>query len=169
MKPNRAAAPLLWLSTLTMGLMAGLFYAFAVLVMPALAKTGDREFVTVMQNVNRSVEAGGFMFGFFGAFVFTGAAAIVHQRTGAKATARWIVVALLLYVVALAVTFGGNIPLNDKLETIADVTAARAAFDESTWNALNVVRVTACGLGLLALGAALVQHGRVRSSQEQSV
>ncbi|GAB3904411.1 DUF1772 domain-containing protein [Kibdelosporangium lantanae] len=169
MKPNRAAAPLLWLSTLTMGLMAGLFYAFAVMVMPALAKTGDHEFIAAMQSINRGVQNGGFAFGFYGAFLFTGAAAIVHHRMGAKATARWIVVALALYVVALAVTFGGNIPLNDKLETVADATAARIAFNEPTWNALNDVRTIACGLGLLALGAALVRHGRVRSSLGQSV
>jgi uncharacterized membrane protein len=163
---NKAAAPLLWLSTLTMGLMAGFFYAFAILVMPALAKADDRSFVFAMQNINRGVETGGFAFGFFGAFLFTGAATIVYHRMGRKAAARWILAALVLYVVALAITVGGNIPLNDKLEAfgdpekIVDFTAARAAFNESSWNVLNAVRMVACSLGLLALGAALVQHGR---------
>lgn len=168
---NRAAAPLLWLSTLAMGLMAGFFWAFAVLVMPALAKADDRSFVFAMQNINRGVQTGGFAFGFFGAFLFTGAATIVYHKMGRKTAARWILAALLLYIVALAVTFGGNIPLNDKLEAfgdpakIADFAAARAAFDESSWNSLNVIRTIASSLGLLALGAALREHGRAERAE----
>ena len=167
---NKAAAPLLWLSTLTVGLMAGFFYAFAVLVMPALAKADDRSFVFAMQNINRGVQTGGFAFGFFGAFLFTGAATIVYFRMGRRNAARWILAALLLYVVALAITVGGNIPLNDKLEAfgdpekVVDFAAARAAFNESAWNALNAVRMVACSLGLLALGAALVSHGKAEAS-----
>jgi uncharacterized membrane protein len=163
---NKLATPLLWLSSLTMGLMAGFFYAFSVLVMPSLAKSDDRAFVVAMQNMNRDVENGAFGFTFFGAFLFTGAGAIVQRRMGRRAAARWMFAALLLYIVALAVTFGGNIPLNNKLAAfgdpskIKDFAVARAAFDEGTWTTLNTVRATACALGLVALGAAIIEHGR---------
>ncbi|TCO52346.1 DUF1772 domain-containing protein [Actinocrispum wychmicini] len=165
---SKAATPLLWLSTLTMGLMAGFFWAFSVLVMPSLKNADDRTFVAGFQEINRGVKSGGFAFGFFGAFIFTGAAAIVHQRMGRRAAARWIFAALLLYIVALAVTIGGNIPLNNKLDQfgdpakIADLAGARAAFNEPAWNSMNAVRTVATTLGLLALGAALVDHGRAQ-------
>ena len=168
---NRAAAPLLWVSTLAMGWMAGFFWAFAVLIMPALTKVDDRSFVFAMQNINRGVQTGGFAFGFFGAFLFSGAAAIVYNKMGRKAAARWILVAVVLYVVALAVTFGGNIPLNDKLEAfgdpekITDFAAARAAFDEGSWATLNFVRMVASSLGMLALAAAFRESGRAERAE----
>nr|WP_042186390.1 anthrone oxygenase family protein [Kibdelosporangium sp. MJ126-NF4]CEL17245.1 integral-membrane protein [Kibdelosporangium sp. MJ126-NF4]CTQ91525.1 integral-membrane protein [Kibdelosporangium sp. MJ126-NF4] len=163
---SKAAAPLLYLATLTVGLMAGFFFAFAILVMPSLGKVDDRAFVVTMQKINEGVQNGAFMFAFLGAFVFTGAAAIVHHRAGYRAAARWIIAAMLLYVVALALTIGGNVPLNDKLAgagdpaVIADFAAARAAFDEGAWNALNAARTIACMLSLLALVPAIALHGR---------
>ena len=163
---SRAAAPLLYLATLTVGLMAGFFFAFAILVMPSLAKVDDKSFVVSMQKINDGVQTGAFAFAFFGAFIFTGAAAILHHRMGARKAARWIFGATLLYFVSLALTVGGNIPLNDKLAAagdpavIADFAAARAAFDEGTWNALNAARTIACMLSLLALVPAIALHGR---------
>lgn len=172
---SKAAAPLLYLATLTVGLMAGFFFAFAVLVMPSLAKVDDRSFVVAMQKINEGVQTGAFAFAFFGAFIFTGAAAIVHQRAGYRAAARWIFAAMLLYVVALALTFGGNIPLNDKLAAagdpavIADFAAARAAFNEGTWNALNAARTIACMLSLLALVPAIALHGRANKALKTGI
>ncbi|MET0132660.1 MAG: DUF1772 domain-containing protein [Kibdelosporangium sp.] len=169
--PSRLANPLLWLSTLTIGLMAGFFYAFAVLVMPALSRVDDKTFVITMQRINEGVQTGGFAFGFFGAFVFTTAAAIVQAKMGRRAAARWIIAAAILYLVALAVTFGGNIPLNNKLAAagdpaqILDFAAARASFDEGAWVGLNAVRLVASSLALLALVPALALTKRAETPQ----
>jgi uncharacterized membrane protein len=174
-RQSKAAAPLLYLATLTLGLMAGFFFAFAALIMPSLAKVDDRSFVTAFQKINEGVQNGAFTFAFFGAFIFTGAAAIVHHRMGARTAARWILGATLLYVVALALTFGGNIPLNDKLAAagdpavIADFAAARAAFNEGSWNALNAARTIASSLALLALVPAIALHGRARKALKTDV
>jgi uncharacterized membrane protein len=172
---SKAAAPLLYLATLTVGLMAGFFYAFAVVVMPSLAKVDDRSFVTAFQAINEGANAGVLMVAFLGAFVFLGAAAIVHHRMGARSAARWILAALLLYVVALALTFGGNVPLNDKVATagdpavIADFAGVRAAFDEDSWNAFNVARTIATSLALLALVPAIALAGRVKKALKTDV
>ncbi|MBP2324345.1 putative membrane protein [Kibdelosporangium banguiense] len=172
---SKAAAPLLYLSTLTIGLMAGFFFAFAALVMPSFAKIDDRSFVVAMQKINDGVNSGAFQFAFLGAFVFTGAAAIVHHRMGARNAARWILAALLLYIVALAITFGGNIPLNNNLAAagdpaaIADFTAVRTAFNEGTWNALNAARTIACMLSLLALVPAIALAGRGKITPKTGV
>jgi uncharacterized membrane protein len=172
---SKAAAPLLYLATLTVGLMAGFFFAFAALIMPSLGKVDDRSFVTAFQKINEGVQSGAFTFAFFGAFIFTGAAAIVHHRMGARTAARWIFAATLLYVVAIALTFGGNIPLNDKLAAagdpavIADFAAARAAFDEGSWNALNAARTIACMLSLLTLVPAIALAGRANKALKTDV
>jgi uncharacterized membrane protein len=163
-RPNRLATPLLWLSTLTVGLMAGFFYSFSILVMPALSRVDDKTFIDTMQKINEGAQSNGaFAFGFFGAFVFTAAAAIVQHKMGRRVAVRWIIAALLLYVVALAVTFAGNIPLNNKLAAVGDVSqiqdlvAARAVFEEGTWTTLNHVRALASTLALVALVPALMQ------------
>lgn len=162
---GKAAGPLLWLASLTVGLMAGLFFAFAVSVMPGLAKTDDRTFVATMQSVNRAIENGAFGAVFFGSFVFTGAAAMVELRMGRRAAARWALASFALYVVSIAITMGVNVPLNQRLEaagaveSIPDLAAVRAAF-EGPWVSAHTTRTVACALALACLARALWLHGR---------
>lgn len=162
---GRAAGPVLGAAMVTMGLMAGLFYAFAISVMPGLARTDDRTFVTAMQNINWAIQNAAFASAFFGAFVFTVAAAILQQRLGRRSAARWIVASLALYILALAITMGVNVPLNDQLASagdpsqIVDLAAVRNNF-EGLWTATNVARMVACTLALACLGRALSLHGR---------
>ncbi|MFD7453426.1 DUF1772 domain-containing protein [Kitasatospora sp. NPDC059827] len=160
-----AAGPVLVGATLAMGLMAGLFFAFDVAVMPGLAAGDDRTYVTAMQHINTSIENGVFGLVFVGALVATGAAAWLQHRAGRRRAALWAAGATLLYGVALMVTMGVNIPLNNDLAAagdpsrILDLAAVRAKF-EGTWVAANVCRTALCTAGLLALGRALVLHGR---------
>ncbi|MEU8928226.1 hypothetical protein AB0D10_46310, partial [Kitasatospora sp. NPDC048545] len=65
---SRAAGPVLAGATVAMGLMAGLFFAFDVSVMPGLAAGDDRTYVTAMQHINKSIENGMFGLVFVGAF-----------------------------------------------------------------------------------------------------
>ncbi len=51
-------------TTLTTGLMAGLFAAFSYAVMPGLGGSSDRTFVEGMQKINASILNGWFMFCF---------------------------------------------------------------------------------------------------------
>ncbi|MEV7602319.1 anthrone oxygenase family protein [Kitasatospora sp. NPDC089797] len=162
---SKAAGPVLVGATIAMGLMAGLFFAFDVSVMPGLAAGDDRTYVEAMQHINKSIENGMFGLVFTGAFVATGIAAWLQHKAGRRQAALWAAGATLLYVVALMVTMGVNIPLNNDLAAAGDVAqihdlaAVRTKF-EGTWVAANMFRTALCTAGLLALSRALVLHGR---------
>ncbi|WP_395298023.1 DUF1772 domain-containing protein [Kitasatospora hibisci] len=163
--PGRAAGPLLGAATVAMGLMAGLFFAFDVSVMPGLARGDDRTYVTAMQNVNKAIENGVFGLVFVAALVVTGGAAFVQYQGGRRGAALWAAAATALYLVALVVTMAVNVPLNNELAgagdpaLIQDLGAVRDRF-ESTWVTANVVRTLLCTAGLAALVRALLLHAR---------
>ncbi|GAA3032927.1 DUF1772 domain-containing protein [Streptomyces lactacystinicus] len=162
---SRAAGPLLVGATVAMGLMAGLFFAFDVSVMPGLAAGDDRTYVTAMQHINKSIENGLFGLVFVGAFAATGLAAWLLHKAGRRRAALWAALATALYVVALIVTMGVNIPLNNELAAagdpsqIHDFAAVRARFADS-WVPANMLRTALCTGGLLALTRSLVLNGR---------
>ncbi|MER8105939.1 anthrone oxygenase family protein [Kitasatospora sp. NPDC094016] len=162
---SRAAGPVLAGATIAMGLMAGLFFAFDVSVMPGLAAGDDRTYVTAMQHINSSIENGMFGLVFVGAFAATGVAAWLQHKAGRRRAALWAAGATVLYVVALMVTMGVNIPLNNELAAagdpsqIHDFAGVRAKF-EGTWVAANMLRTLLCTAGLAALSRSLVLHGR---------
>ncbi|MFE6056747.1 DUF1772 domain-containing protein [Kitasatospora sp. NPDC056446] len=162
---HKATGPLLVGATIAMGLMAGLFFAFDVAVMPGLAAADDRTYVTAMQHINKSIENGMFGLVFVGAFAATGLAAWLQHKAGRRQAALWTAAATALYVVALVVTMGVNIPLNNQLAAagdpsqIHDFAAVRAQFAD-TWVPVNMLRTALCAGGLAALTRSLVLHGR---------
>ncbi|WP_327232773.1 anthrone oxygenase family protein [Streptomyces sp. NBC_01317] len=162
---SKAAGPLLMIATITMGLMAGLFFAFDVSVMPGLAKGDDRTYVTAMQNFNALIDGSG-LFGmvFVGALLATGIAVFLEHRQGRRAAALWIAAAAALYLVALVITFSVNIPLNNELAAAGDPAKITdfSVVDKfkDTWVATNIVRTLVCTAALGFLARALVLHGR---------
>ncbi|MBH0781279.1 anthrone oxygenase family protein [Nocardia bovistercoris] len=156
-------------ATMATGLVAGVFYAYAMSVMPALARTEDRTLIEVMQKVNVVIVNPWFMTGFLGAVLFGIAAAVLHLGAEQRATLVWIGIGLALNVIAFAVTVALNVPLNDQLAAagdvsgIADQAAVRADY-ESAWVRWNIVRAVLHTLAFLVLCGALfaagVQHGR---------
>jgi uncharacterized membrane protein len=152
-------------AALTMGLLAGFFYAYSVSVMPGLAEADDRTVVDAMQEINEAVENPFFMLSFLGAPALTLTALIVERRSGSREVARWILAALVLCGVALLVTGALNIPLNDDLADagdpgrIADLGSVREDF-EDPWVAWNVVRTVACTAALGCLCYALLLQRR---------
>jgi uncharacterized membrane protein len=117
-------------ATLTTGLMAGLYYAYAISVMLGLSMTDHRTFVSVMQQINVAILNPWFFVSFFGALVFTALAGVLHLPGDWRVVLPWIVAALILYVATLVITFGFNVPLNNELaaagnpDRIADLAAA---------------------------------------------
>lgn len=137
------------------GLLAGVFFAFAVAVMPGLARVGDRVFVEVMQRVNGAILNGWFLAVFLGAPVLSLLAVVVYLGSGG------VVVGLLaggfvLCGVSLVVTVRGSVPLNDALaaagpvERMADPGGVRRRF-EVVWVRRNVVRTVVSGAALVCL------------------
>jgi len=160
-----AAGPVLEVAMLAMGLIAGVFYAYDCSVMLGLAKTDDRTFVDVMQRLIVAIENPVFFASFVGALLLTAVAAVLERRLGPGGAFRWIIAALALYVVAIAVTIGVHMPLNQELvdagdpDRIADLAAVRERF-EARWVSWNIVRTVVSTAALACLGRALVLHGR---------
>lgn len=144
-------------ATLTTGLMAGLYFAFSVAVMPGLAKAGDRTLVDAMQRINVAILNGWFTLAFGGALVLGVAAAVLHRSGEGRPALGWIIAGTALYAVSLLITMACNVPLNARLadagapSRIHDVAAVRARF-ESAWVHWNVARTLAstAALGCLA-------------------
>ncbi|MEV8328575.1 DUF1772 domain-containing protein [Kitasatospora sp. NPDC086801] len=152
-------------ATVTCGLTAGLFYAFACSVMPALARVEDRTFIEVMQRINVAILNGWFVLGFVGALLTTGAAVALHLPSDGHHALPATVAALVLYIAAIGVTRSVNIPLNDELAAggeprrITDPAAVRGRF-EARWVRFNVLRALLCTAAVACLAWALILHGR---------
>ncbi|MGW6985414.1 anthrone oxygenase family protein [Streptomyces sp. NPDC054932] len=147
-------------ATVGTGLMAGLYFAFDISVMPGLGRGDDHTYVTAMRNINDAIDNGLFGLLFLGAFLATGLAAAQQQRGGRPDAARWGWLAFALYGLSLAVTAIVNIPLNNQLARAGtDAAAARRHFG-GRWTSGNIVRTVACTAALAALGRALTLHGR---------
>ncbi|MFG2976794.1 anthrone oxygenase family protein [Streptomyces sp. NPDC048331] len=162
---TRLATTLITLSTVLVGLMAGLFFAFDVSVMPGLAAGDEQTYVTAMRAFNKAID-GNPLFGsvFLLALVAAVAAAVVEYRGGRRATALWVAAAAVAYLVVLVITFAVNIPLNNELAD-AGVVEQMKDFSiverfKSTWVTTNILRTLLCTVALTALARATLLHGR---------
>jgi uncharacterized membrane protein len=151
-------------ATVSTGLGAGVFLLYAHTVMPGLGVTDDRTFVVAFQSMDRAILNVWFVGGsFLGALVF---GVVASALSMGRPELPWIAAAVVLWGIAVVITFAVNVPLNEALEAagppdgITDVAAARAAFDEARWRVWNLVRaaLTTVSFGLLAW--ALVVNGR---------
>ncbi|MBB2941029.1 putative membrane protein [Actinoplanes lutulentus] len=138
-------ATILLIAVVLLGLMAGLFYAYAGSVMPGLRRADDRTVVDAMQKINIAIQNPLFLLIFLGALVATGVAAVQHDFEPA------LIAAFLLYAATLLITFALNIPLNNRLAAgdLADASAVREAFLEP-WIRWNTVRTVTSVAAFLA-------------------
>jgi uncharacterized membrane protein len=150
------------------GLLAGLFYAFDVAVMPALTAADDRTLVDAMQEMIVAIENPAFFLTFLGAPVLATIALVQARSSGSTEVARWAAVGLGAYAVMFVVTFAFHFPLNDELKNagdparIEDVAAVRDDF-ATPWVVWNIVRTLASTVAFAALTRALVAHARTRT------
>jgi uncharacterized membrane protein len=135
----------------TTGLMAGIYMAFSIAVLPGLARGDDRTYVGAMRGMNTAILNGWFFVVFVGPLVL----GIVSVATGVGEDGfGWTLVALVLYAATLVVTGVVNVPLNNRLDTTEPVEEARALF-ERRWVRWNVVRTVLCAASFIALVPAL--------------
>ena len=142
-------------ATLLCGLVAGLVFGFAVVVMPGIGTLKDREFLRAFQVVDGVIQAGQPLFG----LVWLGSAVAVLIAT-ALGVAQLegfdrfsLLVAGLSYLFGVQLpTFVVNIPLNNALQKLdldsTDDSACRSARDdfERRWNRWNIVRTVVATL-----------------------
>ena len=157
----------LGLATLTTGLVAGVFYAYAVSVSLGLAAQPDASYVATMQAINTRIQNPAFLASFFGAALLLLAALAVHIPRPRSGRFRLVALACALYIGGgFLLTAFVNVPLNEELARVAEgassgeLAGARAAY-EGPWNFWNAVRTFFSSLAFLALiGACLWREDR---------
>ena len=160
----------LGLATLATGLVAGVFYAYAVSVNLGLAAQPDASYVATMQAINARIQNPLFFASFFGAVLFLLATLAAHIPQPRSGRFRLVALACALYIVGgFLLTVFVNVPMNEELARIAanaspdELAGARAAY-EGPWNFWNGVRTVFSSLAFLALiGACLLREDRSAS------
>jgi uncharacterized membrane protein len=153
-------------ATLTTGLIAGVFYAYAVSVNLGLAAQPDASYVATMNAINERIENPLFFASFFGAVLFLLAALAAHSSRPRSGRFWLVALACAFYIGGgFLVTVFVNVPLNEELTRVAsDASAgelgrARAAY-EDPWDFWNDVRAVSSVLAFVALvGACLLREG----------
>jgi uncharacterized membrane protein len=154
-------------ATLATGLVAGVFYAYAVSVNLGLAAQPDAAYVATMNEINERIQNPLFFASFFGAVLFLLAALAVHSPRPRSGRFWLIALACLLYVGGgFLLTIFVNVPLNEQLARVAadaspgELARARAGY-EDPWNFWNGVRTVFSILAFFALvGACLLREDR---------
>jgi uncharacterized membrane protein len=136
------------------GLLAGLFYAYAVSVLPGLSRSDDRTFVEGVRGINVAILNGWFLLTFLGAPVLALAALLLDPRSGP--TLWWLVTGFACLLAVLVVTGVVHVPLNNALAAGGtDYAQLRARF-EAPWVRWNVLRTLFSLAGFASLVGALL-------------
>ena len=134
------------------GLMAGLFFAFSVSVMKALARLPSAEGIAAMQSINVAIINPLFLTVFFGTAAGCALVIIASLLRWRNPGSLYLLVGGALYLIgSLLVTMMFNVPMNEALAAVAPADPAGPnlwAEYLSKWTAWNHVRAAA------ALGAA---------------
>ena len=151
---------MLFSTILLTGLSAGLFYAWAVSVIPGTKKVPDLMYLETMQSINRAILNPAFYLIFFGSLFLLIGTTIQHFQAGP--TFWLLLAATIVYLVGtFGVTAFGNVPLNDSLDIVdlneisADLMNQTRENYEVRWNKLHMIRtvfaVLSFALSLLAV------------------
>ena len=141
-------------------LVAGLFFAFSVAVLPGLRDLDNRSFVTVFRGINRAIQKPVLLAVLFAAPIAAVAAAAIALIQGTELSATMIVVGALLSAATFMFTSSRNVPLNNMLErlpakTESDARTARSRF-EPLWSRWNAVRSLTGTASVVLLSLSLV-------------
>ena len=136
------------------GLSAGLFYAWAVSVIPGTRKVMDLTYLETMQAINRAILNPAFFLIFLGSLLLLAISTLQQYPAG---PAFWIMLAATLtYLVGtFGVTAFGNVPLNNALDALKlsslsiDQLAEFRQHYELKWNRLHSIRTVFAVLSFL--------------------
>jgi uncharacterized membrane protein len=137
------------LATFLCSLVAGLLFAFAVMVMPGIKSLHDREFIRAFQVIDRVIQNNQpiFLLVWAGSVVALVTSAVLGFWQSDRAGHLLVIFAAIAYLLGVQLpTITINVPLNNKLQTL-DVDAmnettqktARKDF-EARWNLWNSIR-----------------------------
>jgi len=139
--------------TLT-GLSAGLFYAWAVSVIPGTRRVVDLTYLETMQSINRAILNPAFFLIFFGSLLLLIVSTVQQYQQGS--TFWLLLAAALTYLIGtFGVTAFGNVPLNDALDVLElgelsqEIIASTRKNYEAKWNRLHMIRTVFSVLSFL--------------------
>jgi uncharacterized membrane protein len=153
---------ILILATLLCALVAGLLFAFAIVIMPGLKTLTDREFIRAFQVIDGVIQNSQpvFMLVWVGSVLAVLAALVLGIGQLTRAERLLLVFSAAIYLLGVQLpTARINVPLNNQLQTLnvdamneTERAKARAAF-EPRWNRWNSIRAAIASLatGLLMI------------------
>ena len=152
---------ILFLTTIVMGLTAGIFYCWSISVTRGLALLPDKEYITAFQSLNRAILNPLFLLCFMGPVILLPLSAFTTWHKPPSAAFWLLCAAALVYIVGvIGITMAGNVPMNDALDkfdptaaSAADLSSTRMSF-EAQWNFLNNIRTLSCILSFCLTVAA---------------
>ncbi|MCG8608022.1 DUF1772 domain-containing protein [bacterium] len=158
MQANEMNTIILILTTLSSGLMAGLFYAWSISVTPGLKRVGDENYLQAFQSMNRAILNPAFFIFFMGLVILLPLLCYLYYQSSV-ATQFWYILSATFFYMGgvMAVTVFGNVPMNNALEvlkiesmTSEQMASFRLGF-ESKWNNLNMIRTFCSSLSFVLL------------------
>lgn len=150
---------LLWFSAIGCGLLAGLYFAFSVFIMSALANLPQGYGMVAMVEINRVILRSSFLPLFLGTTLSSLILAIAGALRWGEPAALAMLLGGILYAAGMfGCTMAFNVPLNNELERAAQDVADRAPVwaryvrSWTRWNHVRTVASTiASGLFIAAL------------------
>ena len=146
------------LAALGCGLMAGLFFAFSVAVMKALARLPSADGIAAMQSINVVIINPVFLAAFFGTATACALVIIASLLRWRESGVVYVILGSVLYLVgSFLVTVVFNVPKNNVLASVSptdpDSTSLWASYLDK-WTAWNHVRTVAAlaAMALLIIG-----------------
>lgn len=153
---------LLWFAAVSVGIMAGIYFAFSVFVMQSLDALDSPAGMIAMQSINRIIQKSLFLPLFFlSSLACLLIAAFGVMQWGGAGTLQMVIGGALYVLGMLIVTIVGNVPLNNALEaTDTNGLEAEAMWRRymQRWLPWNHVRTTSCTVSLILLISALAER-----------
>ena len=152
-------------ATFLCALVAGLLFAFAVVVMPGIGRLDDGGFIRAFQAIDRVIQNNQplFMSVWVGSVLTLIAATVIGVFALSGADRLLIIVAALLYLLGVQVpTFAINVPLNNQIQKLdpdsMNETTRRRAREvfEPRWNKWNAIRTVSASVASIVLMLLLV-------------
>lgn len=152
---------LLLVAVVAVGVMAGIYFTFSVVVMKALAQLPALQGAQAMNRINAVIVRTLFMPLFFGSTVLMAGLGMWQVFNGQASESLMIMTAAVFYVVGMfGVTAVGNVPLNNRLQSSEISNEALAhcwALYLGEWTRLNHIRTISCLASFAMLSVALLQ------------
>jgi uncharacterized membrane protein len=144
--------------------MAGLFFAWSFSVTTGLSKLSDTNYIEAFQSLNKAILNPAFGLIFWGSILSLIFATILHYQQPSSGIFWYLLTATVIYLFgSIAVTFAGNVPLNNSLEnfnskssSLEEIKLKRVAF-ESRWNRLNMIRTVSSSIAFILLIIACIK------------